>query len=163
MSKFEELCAAYSDVKRQYESNRRECMTLVAALWTGLQEYLGAPEGHVSLYARGGAWSGRKVDGPAAAMHLADDTFWHFGLALDLYEETGQMPFHTVGFEMRLKKVGAKFILQVEQGPQLEIAGDGSERFSAVFEYIYRYVKGRYQDSFNDFVLKGDATRRFGF
>jgi hypothetical protein len=163
MNKFEELCAAYGEVKRQYETYRHECMALVGALWTGLQEYLGAPEGHVSLYARSGPWSGRKVDGPSAAMNLADDTFWHFGLALDLYEETGQMPFHTVGFEMRLKKVGQKFILQVEQGPQLEIAGDGPDRFVPVFDYLYRFVKGRYQDAFSDFVLKGDATRRFGF
>jgi hypothetical protein len=163
MTKFEELCAAYGQLKQQYEANRRECMAAVGALWNGLREYLGAPEGMVSLYARSGSWAGRKVDGPASAMNLADDTFWHFGVALDINEETGQMPFHTIGFELRLKKIGAKFILQVEQGPQFELAGEGPERFLPLFDYIFQFVKGRYQNAFSDFLLKGDPTRRFGF
>ena len=163
MTKFEELCAAYGEMKRQYHANRRECMDFVGAMWHGLREYLGAPEGMVSLYARSGSWAGRKVDGPSAAMNLADDTFWHFGLALDIFEETGQMPFHTIGFELKLKKLGGKFTLVVEQGPQFELTGEGPDRFRPFFDYIYEYVKARYQNAFSEFLLKGDPTRRFGF
>ncbi len=163
MTKFEELCAAYGNMKQQYHANRRECMEFAGALWTGLREYLGAPEGMISLYARSGPWSGRKVDGPSAAMNLADDTFWHFGVALDIFEETGQMPFHTIGFELKLKKLGGKFTLVVEQGPQFELSGEGPDRFLPFFDYIYQFVKARYQNAFSDFLLKGDPTRRFGF
>src|SRR5712672_2867541 len=98
MTKFEELCAAYSSVRREYGAYRHECMQFVGAMVAGLREYLGAPEGFVTLFAKGGSYAGRKVDGPAAAMHLADDTFWHFGVALDIYEDEGQMPLHCVGF-----------------------------------------------------------------
>jgi hypothetical protein len=163
MSKFEELCSAYSGVKREYDTYRHECMAIVGTLLTGLREYLEAPEGFVSLYAKGGGMAGRKVDGPSAAMHMADDTFWHFGIAIDLYEETNQMPMHCVGFDMRLKKVGHKFILHVEGGPPFELSKDNPDRMAALYDFIFQFIKGRYECSFAEFVLKGDASRRFGF
>ncbi len=163
MTKFEELCAAYSNVRREYAAYRHECMEFVGAMVAGLREYLGAPEGFVTLFAKGGSYAGRKVDGPSAAMHLADDTFWHFGVALDIYEDEGQMPMHCVGFDMRLKKVGHKFILHVEGGPPFELTRDNPDRLMPLYEFIFQFVKSRYENSFNEFVLKGDATRRFGF
>jgi hypothetical protein len=163
MTKFEDLCNAYTNVRREYNSDRLECMQLVGELLAGLREYLGAPEGFVSLFAKGGSFAGRKVDGPAAAMHLDDDTFWHFGVAIDLFEEEGQFPMHCVGFDMRLKKLGHKFILHVEGGPPFELTRDNPDRLLPLYEFIYQFVKSRYENSLNEFFVKGDATRRFGF
>lgn len=163
MTRFEQLCSAYSGVKREYESYRSECLQFAALLLDGLREYLESPEGFVSLYAKSGALAGRKVDGPAAALHMGDDTFWHFGIAIDLYEESNQFPMHCVGFDMRLKKVGHKFILHVEGGPPFELSKENPDRLMPLYEFIFQYTKGRYENSFNEFVIKGDATRRFGF
>jgi hypothetical protein len=163
MSKFEELCAAYGGVKREYETYRHECMALVGTLVAGLRDYLEAPEGFVNLFAKGGSFAGRKVDGPAAAMHMGDDTFWHFGIAIDLFEESNQMPMHCVGFDMRLKKVGHKFILHVEGGPPFELTKENPDRLAPLYEFIFQFIKGRYENSFSEFVIKGDASRRFGF
>ena len=163
MTRFNELCSAYAEVNRQYGVYRTECMAFVGQLVTGLRQYLEAPDGFVSLYAKQGSFAGRKVDGPTAAMHLADDTFWHFGIALDLYEESGQLPYHCVGFDFRLKRVGNKFMLHVDSGPVFELTKENPDGFGPVYEYLFQFVKNRYQDSFSEFVLKGDSTRRFGF
>jgi hypothetical protein len=163
MSKFEELCAAYSGVKREYDTYRHECMAFVGTLIAGLRDYLDAPEGFVNLYAKGGSFAGRKVDGPAAAMHIGDDTFWHFGVAIDLFEESNQFPMHSVGFDMRLKKVGHKFILHVEGGPPFELTKDNPDRLLPLYEFLFQFIKSRYENSFTEFVVKGDASRRFGF
>ena len=163
MSKFNELCAAYGDVKRQYDDYRKECMLVVGAMVAGLREYLEAPDGYVSLYCKHGAWAGRKVDAPIAAMHLGDDTFWHFGISMDLFEQSGQLPFHTVGFDIKLKKVGHKYIVQCEEGPVFEVTRDSPDGFRPLYDFIYHFAKKRYHDSFSDFILKGDASRRFGF
>jgi hypothetical protein len=163
MSKFEELCSAYSEVKREYNTYHHECMAFVGMLVDGLREYLDAPEGDVTLYAKSGSYMGRKVDGPAAAMHLDDDTFWHFGVAIDLYEETNQMPMHCVGFDMRLKKVGHKFMLHVEGGPPFELSKENPDRLVPVYDFMFQFIKARYENSFSEFLLKGDPSRRFGF
>ena len=163
MTKFNDLCAAYGDVKRQFDDYRKECMLVVGALAAGLREYLEAPEGYVSLFCKHGSWAGRKVDSPIAAMHLADDTFWHFGISMDLFEESGQLPFHTIGFDIKLKKVGRKFIVQCEEGPVFELSREHPDGFRPLYDYIYQFAKKRYSESFSDFILKGDATRRFGF
>lgn len=162
MSKYDELCDALGDVRGEFYEYRKSCFLFVGEFVAGLVEYLGAPEGSVSLYARGGSFAGRKVDGPAAAMHLADDTFWHFGIALDLNDKGGGLSYHTVGFDLRLKKQGDTFLLQVDNGPQLTIpAGNGAGNPS-VYESMFTFLQGRYQNSFQEF-LGGDASRRFGF
>jgi len=163
MSKFDELCTAYGDVKRQYDDYRNECMLVVGSMVADLREYLDAPEGHISLYCKHGSWAGRKVDSPIAAMYLADDTFWHFGISMDLFEESGQLPFHTIGFDIKLKKVGHKNIVQCDEGPVFELVRDSDDGFRPLYDYMYQYAKKRYSDAFSDFILKGDATRRFGF
>ena len=96
-------------------------------------------------------------------MHLADDTFWHFGVSMDLFEESGQLPFHTIGFDLKLKKIGHKFIVQCEEGPVFELTRETPEGFRPLYDYMFQFAKKRYQDSFDDFIRKGDATRRFGF
>ena len=103
-------------MKRQYDEYRKECMLVVGAMVAGLREYLEAPDGYVSLYCKHGSWAGRKVDSPLAAMHLADDTFWHFGISMDLFEESGQLPFHTIGFDIKLKKVGPQIHRAMRRG-----------------------------------------------
>ncbi len=163
MSKFEELCEAYRAVNAEYFSYRNDCMELIGQLAIGLREYLDAPEGAVNLFAKGGAYAGRKVDGPLAAMHLADDTFWHFGVAIDIHQEEGMIPIHCVGFDMRLKQIGRKFILHVEGGPPFEVSQENPESIAQVYEFIFQFIKSRYETTFREFVIEGDATRRFGF
>lgn len=162
MSKYDELCDALGAVRGEYYQYRQECFLFVGQFVAGLAEYLGAPEGSVSLYARQGSFAGRKVDGPAAAMHLGDDTFWHFGIALDLNEKEGGLTYHTVGFDLRLKKQGDQFLLYVDNGPQLTLPATNGAGDPAVFESMFKFLQGRYRSSFQEF-LAGDASRRFGF
>lgn len=126
----------------------------------GLREFLDAPEGFVSFYATEGTFAGRKVDGPSAAMHLADDTFWHFGLAIDLFEEDGQMPYHSIGFQLKLRHTGSAYELFIDDSPMFEIRQP--EDFRPVYEHFFEFLKQRYRTSFDEF-LRGAGHRRFGF
>lgn len=162
MSKFDELCQALGAVRGEFYEYRRECFLIVGAFMEGLSEYLGAPVGQISLYAKGGSFAGRKVDGPAAAMHLADDTFWHFGVALDLNDEQGGLSYHTVGFDLRLKKVGNDFIIHVDDGPAHVVHSGRLADLEVIYEAMFVFLRDRYRNSFQEF-LGGDAGRRFGF
>ena len=56
-----------------------------------------------------------------------------------------------------------KFILHVEGGPPFELSKENPDRLVPVYDFIFQFIKARYENSFSEFLLKGDASRRFGF
>ena len=163
MSKFELLCRSLKTVREDFNAYREECFLFAADLCDNLRQYLEAPEGHVSLYANRGDFAGRKMDGPAAAMKLEDDAFWHFGIAVDLYEEPGTLPFHCVAFDMRLKKTEDVFELHVDDDTRFRFHSDKPNDLDSFHEHIFQLIMRRYEGSFREFISSGDGSRRFGF
>jgi hypothetical protein len=165
MSRYESLCTALRDLREKFQRSRTECYEFAGTLIAELREFLGAEEDAVSFYATLGSWSGKKVDGPSSAMNLGDDTFWHFGVAIDVVEEFGQMPCHTVGFEFRLKKIADHFLLVLHpEGPQFTIsAAAPSADLAALYEHLYQHTLRRYQGAYQGYFLEGEPNKRFGF
>ena len=122
-----------------------------------LRSYFEAPDESINLFAKAGSYAGRKVDGPAAAMHLQEDGYWHFGVAVDVYEESGQFPGHCVGFAMRLKKEGDGFLLHIEESPAFHVLEPTIEHLRPAMDYLYDYVMKRYATTFAEFI-GGDGT-----
>lgn len=165
MSRYELLCAALRDVRERFQLARTDCYELAGALIAELRDYLGAEEEHVSFYATLGSWAGKKVDGPASAMNLGDDTFWHFGIAIDVVEVEGQMPCHTIGFDLRLKRVADHYLLLfVPDGPQFQISAAAPDTdFPAICEHIYQSTLRRYSEAYQGYFVEGEPSKRFGF
>lgn len=165
MSRYETLCAALRDLRGKLSLHRTDCYALTGELVAGLREFLGVDEDLVSLYATQGSWAGKKVDGPAAALHLGDDTFWHFGVAIDVFEEDDQMPCHTVGTELRLKRLPDHYLVALmPDGPQFQIAAAAPEQdFPALYEHVYQQVLRRYGEAYRGYFIEGEPGKRFGF
>lgn len=165
MSRYETLCAALRDLREKFVAHRLDCYTFAGRLIEGLREYLAADEDAVAFYATQGTWQGKKVDGPAAALNLGDDTFWHFGVAIDVVEEAGQMPCHTVGFEFRLKRLPEHFLLAlIPEGPQFQLAAnDPDADLRGVFEHLYQTTLKRYGEAYRGYFVAGEPAKRFGF
>ncbi len=162
MEKYEELCSALADVRGEYQRYRLEAYELAGQFLSGLREFLGAPDGTVNLFAKFGSFAGRKVDGPASALHLADDAYWRFGVAIDVCEERTQLAYHTVGFDVRLKKIDGQYVIGIDDGPDQPLAMGDQADLQIIYQQMFEFLKGRYRNSFREF-LAGDATRRFGF
>jgi hypothetical protein len=162
-SRFDLLCAALGRVHDQYSEYRQTCSLFVGMFRERLEQYLGAPAGTVALYPREGSFAGRKVDGPASAMNLANDTWWHFGVVIDVYASADSMPGHDVGFNMRLKKIGSQYHLQMEDQPAVVIEEGDDKHLERVFDQMFQFLKGRYETTFQEFLETGDPMRRFGF
>jgi len=167
-SRFDQLCHALKEVRTQFNNHRTECLHVAARLRDGLSQYLEAPEGHVSLYANRGDFAGRKMDGPAAAMKLENDTFWHFGIVVDLYEEPGVLPYCCVAFDVRMKKTGRGFELFVDTGEEYQVtldaaAAEDAGQLQSLFDHLFKFIVGRLDGAFEAFNTHGDSSRRFGF
>lgn len=165
MSRYETLCAALRDLREKYAQHRGDCFALTGQLVAGLREFLGVDEDIVAFYATQGSWAGKKVDGPAAALHLGDDTFWHFGVAIDVFEEADQMPCHAVGFELRLKRLPDHFLVALmPEGPQFQISAAAPENdLRALYEHLYQHVLKRYGEAYRGYFVEGEPGKRFGF
>ena len=167
MSRFDDLCASYRQIQQQFVEYREACFTLANELTGGLAAYLEAPEDVVALFARHGQFAGKKVAGPAAAFELGADTYWHFGLVIDVYQEEGLFPYHNVGFDLKLKKLPEKFLLHINNAPAFEIAAvDRRARvagLTGVFEHLHADIRTRYAAAFAGFFTEGDPAARFGF
>jgi hypothetical protein len=165
MSRYETLCAALRDLREKFMAHRVDCYAFAGQLVDGFREYLGVDEDAVAFFATQGSWQGKKVDGPAAALNLGDDTFWHFGVAIDVVEEIGEMPCHTVGFEFRLKRLPEHYLLAVmPDGPQFQLSASHPERDAqGVYEHIYQTTLKRYGEAYRGYFVEGEPGKRFGF
>jgi hypothetical protein len=165
MSRYETLCAALRDLREKYAQHRLDCYALTAQMVDGLREFLGVDEDLVSFFATQGSWQGKKVDGPAGALNLGDDTFWHFGVSIDVMEEVDQMPCHTIGFEFRLKRLPEHYLLAIiPDGPQFQVSAAAPEAdLRAVYEHLYQHSLKRYGEAYRGYFVEGEPAKRFGF
>lgn len=165
MSRYETLCAALRDLREKYNNNRTDIYSLVGRLLDSQREFLGVDEEQVSLFATLGSWAGKKVDGPAAAINLGEDTFWHFGIAIDVVEEDGQMPVHTVGFEFQVKKLTDHYLLVLKpEGTQFQISAAVPARdLETISEHLYQFTLRRYGEAYQGYFVEGQPNKRFGF
>ncbi len=162
MERYQQLCSALAEVRGEYQRYRLEAYEVAGQFLAGMREFLGAPDGTVNLFAKFGSFAGRKVDGPASALHLADDAYWRFGIAIDVCEEQTQLAYHTVGFDVRLKKIEGQFVVGIDEGPDQPLTIGDTQAMLRIFQQMFEFLKGRYLSSFSEF-LAGNANRRFGF
>lgn len=162
MSRFDELCEALRAVRSNYNDYRERCFDFANAMVTGLHENLEAPEGFVNFFAQEGPLAGRKVDGPAAAMHLRDDGFWIFGIAIDLHEDPSILPYDCVAIGVLVKYIDEQFLVRFDHDDELSFEISQPAELQQIYDYLYDLIRGRYENSFRKFIA-GDSTDRYGF
>ncbi len=162
MSRFDDLCEALRAVRVNYNEYRERCFELATELHGGLQEYLEAPEQFVNFFAQEGPLAGRKVDGPSAAMHLRDDGYWGFGLAIDLYEDPTILPYDCMALGFLVKRLDGRFLIKFDHDENLGFQINHRDDSGRVYEYVYLEIRRRYEDSFTKFIA-GECADRYGF
>ncbi|QGJ71940.1 Hypothetical protein PBC10988_36530 [Planctomycetales bacterium 10988] len=166
---FEELRHEYVQVKRQFEQYKEESYVLAACILQALKQYLCVTdEETVSFYATEGHMQGRSFTGPAGAVVLGDDTFWHCGVVIRLWDDPYALPHENAAVALRFKKIDGNYVVQVEEDEQKvfphEITLDYEEPdFAAVAPIIVDILKKRYHHALKDYLQNSDPGRRWGF
>lgn len=163
MSKFEELCEGLRRVKREFQAYQDDCTAFLVNWYMGLKQYMGAPEGYISYYATLGPYAGKKVMGLSSALQLGDDTYWHFGLAFDLFEEQGAFPTELVLFEILIKKADDKYEMKFLDGPSYLFGKEETAAFEVSYEFLFQDITAKFRDPLGDFLRTGDRKARRGF
>jgi len=162
MTRFLQLCEAFGYSKRQFDEYKVNVSLLVGEFLQGFRAYLQAPEGMVNLMATKGYLNGRKMPGPTGALFLDNDTYWHFGVVVDLYKEDDEFPYELARCFMRIKLAKTHFDWEIlDDGARFQVSKPAE--LDAVYDHLFEVLKTRYAQAFKGFVIDGDPTKRYGF
>lgn len=166
MSKYDEICQAYSKSRRTFRNYEETCRNFARDLVAGLVDYLDWPrENEISYIPLGDEEEfdpNNRFYALAGAMNIDDQSFWHFGVELTVHEpNTGAHPISFI-ISFFIKKVGPYFIVKLgPKGKEIKIP----ESKQHELEPFYDAVFGQILDFFNRKYYQAVAReeKHFGF
>lgn len=166
MSRFDELCKAYAKARKNYFNYRESCLTFAENLINGLIKYLECPPEQVRFFPLD-----QQEPQPGhtytlmGSMTLLEDTFWHFGMGLTLYESKHIYPHETVFFQFMIKAGDTEdsfFVKLEEEGEMFRIATPDDAIL--LYKLIFNEIEESYKNSLQHFLENtGDTARKIGF
>jgi hypothetical protein len=145
------VCKAYAIARENYAAYRSECALFAGTFSRGLAEYLGGSRDAISYESLSGV---REGDGPVdvqEAMHLDEDTYWHFGVQIRV---VGEKSADTVRMQVRFKKMERRFVINLFGHEDFEISEPNALTLEPVYELMVASVRRHYEDGLRLFLDK---------
>ncbi len=166
MTKFEELCKIYTDAGKDFNNYRWKCIDFAQNMGEGLADYLECKKEDVQYYLVSNLPQSDEARLPQEAhlrdaLFLEDDTFWHYGMGINLYMEGIRNPATTYILELAIKEVNKNFIIKfIKQQQEFNIDPSKPEDLRPVYEFIFDEIKGRFDNELEKF-LKHRSTEHY--
>ncbi|HBQ7163924.1 MULTISPECIES: hypothetical protein [Klebsiella] len=167
MSKFTELCSAYTEFRNKLSDTRFSAYNFSCHVIKNYLDYLGIDnEDAYKIIPLDKDEKPNTKYTPAGATHLGDDGFWHLGFILTIYKDPNtypQSPFQ-IDFKFR-KNDDESYTFGVDSiGFATKIFSlSNSNEFTPVFDKIQECILGHFQE-FEDFLVgKHDKMSSIGF
>lgn len=165
MTKFEELCAVFSNAKNDFEKYQNDCETFAENIWNNLIEYFQIPHDNISLY-RLNANGNFDLIIPSMhkAMVLMQDSRWSFAVGITLQHilEKEQEDVIIISFLVRKDAKENYFVssnfIQNESLIKLNVKQD----YFSYFDKILSIIVENYVKEFNEFTQQKNI-RKIGF
>ena len=143
MSKYEELTRTYRKSRQAFRNYEETCRNFARHLVFGMVEYFEWPQDREITYIPIGEDldPNNKFYALASAMRMDTESFWHFGVELNLSEASGAYPISLV-LSFFIKKVGPNFIVKLgPNGRELKIPEDKQDELEPFFEAVFRQIQ----------------------
>ncbi|MCP5100110.1 MAG: hypothetical protein GY943_31540 [Chloroflexi bacterium] len=153
MSKFEDICVAYTNSRKEFRDYEETCRNFARDLVYGMIDYFEWPQDQEITYIPLGEEisPNDRFYALAGAMRMDDQAFWHFGVELTVKETGGSnaMPFLMSFF---IKKTGPHFIVKLgPNGREIKIHEARQKElqpfYDAVFHQIIEFFAKHYLDA----------------
>ena len=145
------ICKAYAIARENYAAYRSECALFAGTFSRGFAEYLGGARDAISYESLRGV---REGDGPVdvqEAMHLDEDTYWHFGM---LIRVAGEKSSDVVRVQIRFKKIERRFVINLFGHEDFEISEPNALTLEPVYELLVGSIRRHYEDGLRLFLDK---------
>ena len=148
---YQMICKAYAIARENYAAYRSECALFAGTFSRGFAEYVGGARDAISYESLRGV---REGDGPVdvqEAMHLDEDTYWHFGM---LIRVTGEKTADVVRVQVRFKKIEKRFVINLFGHEDFEITEPNGLTLEPVYELLVASIRRHYEDGLRLFLDK---------
>lgn len=167
MSRFKDLCSAYTEFRHNLSETRFNAYNFSAHVVRNYLDYLGVDSDDTyKLIPLDSHVKPDSVYTPAGATHLGDDGFWHLGFILTVYMEPNthpQIPFK-INFKFR-KNGDESYTFGVDSiGFTTKISSAlNSNEFTPVFDKVQECILDHFKE-FEDFLVgKHEKMSSIGF
>ena len=156
MSKFDDICLAYSKARRAFREYEETCRNFARDLVYGMIDYFEWPgDQEITYIPLGEEFSPNdRFYALAGAMRMDDESFWHFGVELTVHDLGGANP---VPFLMSffIKKVGPHFIVKLgPRGKEIRIHEDRRGELTPFFDAVYMQIVEFFSRNYQDAITK---------
>ncbi len=160
MPGYQDLRKAFASGRQKYADYHTECIHLGGGLVTALRAYLGCPPEALTLR----PLNLEPEDGAhytvPGSMHLDDDTYWHLGVVLTVYEAPDIFPQEDVQLRFRFKKFPGYYEVRLAEFPDEFRIMDprAPEQFKPLFELLAQTLIDKYENGLQQFLFGGART-----
>ena len=150
-TRYQDLCHSLVEARKRSRDYRSDCVFFAATFARGLTEYLGAGRDAVCFEPVAGASEGGGPVDVQDSMRLDEDTYWHFGLRLQLAAGKANDSVHLT---LRFKKMEGRYVVNLFGHEDFELAEPSPAALEPVFTELLESMKRHYEDGLRLFLDK---------
>ena len=152
MTKFEQLIETYTKAENDFYDYKWKCIDFAKEIGINISNYLGCKLGDIQYYLYDK--EGKPVEAhPRDALILKKDTFWHYGMGINMYMIGERRPSPPFIFNMAIKSDKNGFIVEF---PQLKkeyyIDSNKPEDFKSLNRLVYITIKEHFENLLKKFL-----------
>lgn len=164
MSKFDEMCAAYVESRKNWFSYRDKCSDAMRRLAAGFIKYCEIPEDQVRLVPVTGEDRQGKTFSLLGAMNVEDQGFWQLGMQITLFEKPNQYPHQPILIVLGVKDHDGKLQVMVGKDGEVQLLNiDDKEQLANFYDKLVILVKKFFRDGLQEFLEKSAPLKTIGF
>lgn len=161
-SKYDELRECLVSSKMEYNKYKTEAYHCAKNIYEKLQEYFKIPIPCIQVIPIGEDQNLDNVVTLSESLILLDDYFWHFGIAIILYENENVFPHDSIQIHLQIKKGKNGFEARIgDESPLKRI--ETEEEMIIFLDYVFKKIKEEYTNSIETLSELGVSTRKIGF
>lgn len=164
MTKFEELCQAYTNSRKYYFDYRDSCYQFTGGLMGKISSRLGIPMEQLEFIPLKEEPKPNTKYSISGAMHLDDDTYWHIGIRITLYEKPNILPHQPVLVRILIKKKDNIFTVRLgPAGEVFPIRQEVEEEYNTFIDAMFSLIKNGFETGLQRFLEKREIVKKIGF
>lgn len=152
MTKFDELIEIYTNSGEEFNNYRWKCIDFAKEIGKNLAHYLGSKEEDIQYYLYDK--EGKPIEAhPRDALILKNDTYWHYGMGINMYIKGNKNPAPPFIFNIAIKEDKNKFIVEfTDLKKEFNVNLGKSEDFKPINDLIFNTIKERFENELDKFL-----------
>ena len=163
MSKFDEICLAYREARKEFRLYEETCRDFARELVYGMVEYFEWPQSQEITYIPLGEEinANNRFYALGGAMRMDDESFWYFGVELTAHEPGGSYPV-TFLLSFFIKKTGPHFVVKMgPKGREIKIHEDRQGELAPFFDAVQQQIMQFFRKNYVHAITKQEAEPGF--